>query len=153
MELLSTQHNINTQMSASEQFAVENAVNTYNKTLVQEGRKTSNELGKDDFLKLLITQLQNQDPTSPMENTEFISQMAQFSSLEQMTNMSTSFERMAAYINSSEAAGTLGKTVELNIGDTTVQGVVEGATRGENPQIIVNGMYYSMDKIKAVYAD
>ncbi len=153
MELLSTQHNINTKMSASEQFAVENAVNTYNKTLVQEGRKTSNELGKDDFLKLLITQLQNQDPTSPMENTEFISQMAQFSSLEQMTNMSSSFEKMAAFINSSEAANTLGKTVELEIGDASVQGVVEGATRGENPQILVNGMYYSMDKITAVYAN
>ena len=153
MELLSTQNSINTQLSASEQFAVENAVNTYNKTLVQEGRKTSNELGKDDFLKLLITQLQNQDPTSPMENTEFISQMAQFSSLEQMTNMSSSFAKMASFINSSEAASTLGKTVELNIGDATVQGIVEGATRGENPQILVNGMYYSMDKIRAVYAD
>ena len=153
MELLSTQNSINTQLSASEQFAVENAVNTYNKTLVQEGRKTSNELGKDDFLKLLITQLQNQDPTSPMENTEFISQMAQFSSLEQMTNMSSSFAKMASFINSSEAASTLGKTVELNIGDATVQGIVEGATRGENPQILVNGMYYSMDKIKAIYAD
>ena len=153
MELLNTQNNINTQMSSSDMFAVENAVNNYNKTLVQEGRQTSHELGKDDFLKLLITQLQNQDPTSPMENTEFISQMAQFSSLEQMTNMSSAFSKMAAYINSSEAAGTLGKTVELDIGDTTVQGVVEGATRGENPQILVKGMYYSMDKIKAVYAD
>jgi flagellar basal-body rod modification protein FlgD len=60
---------------------------------------------------------------------------------------------MASYINSSEAAATLGKTVELEIGDTSVQGVVEGATRGENPQIIVNGMYYSMDKIKAIYAN
>ena len=144
---------LNTQMTKSEQFAVENAVNNYNNTLVQEGRKTSNELGKDDFLKLLITQLQNQDPTSPMENTEFISQMAQFSSLEQMTNMSSSFARMAAFINSSEAASTLGKTVELNIGDANVQGIVEGATRGENPQILVNGMYYSMDKIAAIYAD
>ena len=153
MELLSTQNSINTQMSASEQFAVENAVNNYNKTLVVEGRKTSNELGKDDFLKLLITQLQNQDPTSPMENTEFISQMAQFSSLEQMTNMSSSFAKMASFINSSEATNTLGKIVELNIGDATVQGIVEGATRGENPQILVNGMYYSMDKIRAVYAD
>ena len=153
MELLSTTNSINTQLSASEQFAVENAVNNYNKTLVQEGRKTSNELGKDDFLKLLITQLQNQDPTSPMENTEFISQMAQFSSLEQMTNMSSSFAKMAAFINSSEAASTLGKTVELNIGDANIQGIVEGATRGENPMILVNGMYYSMDKIKAIYAN
>lgn len=153
MELLSTQNSINTQMSASEKLMVENEVNNYNKTLVVEGRKTSNVLGKDDFLKLLITQLQNQDPTSPMENTEFISQMAQFSSLEQMTNMSSSFSKMAAYISSSEATSTLGKTVELDIGDTNVQGVVEGVTRGENPQILVNGMYYSMDKIRAVYAD
>ena len=153
MELLNTQNSINTQMSASDKFMVENEVNNYNKTLVHEGRKTSNELGKDDFLKLLITQLQNQDPTSPMENTEFIAQMAQFSSLEQMTNMSSSFSKMAAYISSSEATATLGKTVELDIGDTNVQGVVEGATRGENPQVLVNGMYYSMDKIRAIYAD
>ena len=144
---------LNTQMRASEKLNVENQVNSYNKTLVQNGRKTSNELGKDDFLKLLITQLSNQDPTNPMENTEFISQMAQFSSLEQMTNMSTSFSKMASFINSSEAASTLGKTVELNIGDTTTTGIVEGATRGENPQILVNGMYYSMDKIAAIYAN
>ncbi|MBC6713865.1 flagellar hook assembly protein FlgD [Treponema sp. Marseille-Q3903] len=144
---------LNTQMNASEKLAVENQVNTYNKTLVNEGRKTSHELGKDDFLKLLITQLSNQDPTNPMENTEFISQMAQFSSLEQITNMSSSFSKMAAYIGSSEAVSTLGKTVELNIGDTTVTGIVEGAIRGESPQVLVNGMYYGMDKINAVYAD
>lgn len=144
---------INTQMSASEKLAVDNAVNLFNKSNVQNGRKTSNELGKDDFLKLLITQLQNQDPTSPMENTEFIAQMAQFSSLEQMTNMSTSFSKMASFINSSEAASTLGKTVELNVGDASVTGIVEGATRGENPQVLVNGMYYSMDKIAAIYAN
>jgi flagellar basal-body rod modification protein FlgD len=129
---------LNTQMSASEKLAVDNAVNTFNKSIVQNGRQVSNELGKDDFLKLLITQLSNQDPTSPMENTEFISQMAQFSSLEQMTNMSTSFSKMASFINSSEAASTLGKTVELNVGDASVTGIVEGATRGENPQVLVN---------------
>jgi flagellar basal-body rod modification protein FlgD len=140
-------------MSASEKLAVDNAVSTFNKSIVQNGRQVSNELGKDDFLKLLITQLSNQDPTSPMENTEFISQMAQFSSLEQMTNMSTSFSKMASFINSSEAASTLGKTVELNVGDASVTGIVEGATRGENPQVLVNGMYYSMDKIAAIYAN
>ena len=46
-------------------------------------------LGKDAFLQILITQLQNQDPTSPMDDKEFIAQMAQFSSLEQMQNMTT----------------------------------------------------------------
>ncbi|MFC0188891.1 flagellar hook assembly protein FlgD [Fictibacillus aquaticus] len=49
-------------------------------------------LGKDDFLRILITQLQNQDPSNPMQDREFIAQMAQFSSLEQMTNMNKTME-------------------------------------------------------------
>ncbi|MGN7478525.1 flagellar hook assembly protein FlgD [Solibacillus silvestris] len=51
-------------------------------------------LGKDAFLKILITQLQNQDPTSPMDDKEFIAQMAQFSSLEQMQNMTKAMENL-----------------------------------------------------------
>ena len=61
---------LNTQMSASEKIAVDNAVNFYNRANVQNGRKSSHELGKDDFLTLLVTQLQNQDPTEPMENNK-----------------------------------------------------------------------------------
>lgn len=60
-------------------------------------RKTGNsQLGKDEFLKILMAQLQNQDPTNPMKDNEFIAQMAQFSSLEQMTNMTTAFEKFAS---------------------------------------------------------
>ena len=57
--------------------------------------KTGNDiLGKDDFLKILMVQLQNQDPMNPMEDKDFIAQMATFSSLEQMTNMTKSIDKL-----------------------------------------------------------
>ncbi|MBD1224169.1 flagellar hook assembly protein FlgD [Virgibacillus halodenitrificans] len=60
----------------------------------QKTRTPSPELGKNEFLKILMTQLSNQDPTNPMDDREFISQMAQFSSLEQTTNMANSIEQL-----------------------------------------------------------
>ena len=57
----------------------------------RESTRNIGELGKDDFLQLLVTQLRYQDPLNPMEDKEFIAQMAQFTSLEQMQNMNTSF--------------------------------------------------------------
>lgn len=74
----------------------------------------SSSLGKDDFLKILMTQLQNQDPLNPMQDQDFISQMATFSSLEQMTNLNSSMDN---FIKSSQqnqfmqAATMIGKTV------------------------------------------
>ena len=151
MELNELTKNPSTTMTSTEKFAVDNAVNNFNKTNTANGRTASQQLGKDDFLKLLLTQLTNQDPTSPMEDTQFISQMAQFSSLEQMTNMNESFKKMVSVIISSQAASTLGKSVEIDIGDSTAKGMVEATSFGENPQVMVNGMYYDMAKIKAIY--
>ena len=142
---------LNTTMTSSEKFAVDNAVNNFNKANTVNGRTASQQLGKDDFLKLLITQLSNQDPTNPMEDTQFIAQMAQFSSLEQMTNMNESFNKMAAMINSSQAAATIGRTVDIDIGDTTEKEVIEATTMGTRPQVKVNEMSYQLDKTKAVY--
>lgn len=144
---------INTTMSAADKAAVDFAVNGYNKELGVKGRTVNHSLGKDDFLKLLIAQLSNQDPTSPIENTEFIAQMAQFSSLEQMTNMSAEFTKLAGVFRVSEASSMLGKTVELNVGDTTATGVVQAATREENPRVMVGGRYYTMDQISAIYGN
>jgi flagellar basal-body rod modification protein FlgD len=59
-------------------------------------KKDNGALGKDAFLQILITQLQNQDPTSPMDDKEFIAQMAQFSSLEQMQNMTKAMQDLLA---------------------------------------------------------
>jgi len=144
---------LNTVMSASDKAQLDRQVDLYNKSLASNGRVPTQELGKDDFLKLLLAQLQNQDPTSPMENTEFVAQMAQFSSLEQMTNMSQGFTKMANLMTSSQAINTIGRTVEINLGDTTTKGVVQAVTSGEVPQVMVNGMYYDMNKINAVYGD
>jgi len=59
---------------------------------VEVEKKDNQTLDKDDFLKLLVTQLQCQDPLNPMQDTEFIAQTAQFSSLEQMQNLNTTLE-------------------------------------------------------------
>jgi len=60
-----------------------------------DGAATSKELGKDAFMKLLVSQLQNQDPINPQSNEDFIAQLAQFSSLEQMENLNDSFLGLA----------------------------------------------------------
>lgn len=144
---------LNTRLSDQEMAKLNMQVDSFNKSITIEGRKVQRDLGKDDFLKLLITQLSNQDPTSPMENTEFIAQMAQFSSLEQMTNMNQEFARMNSMLVSSQAVGTIGKTVDITLGDTKTTGVVEAVTYGANPQVRVNNMYYDMKQISAVYGE
>jgi flagellar basal-body rod modification protein FlgD len=140
-------------MSATDQLYAKNTVDAFNKTLTVNGRQQSNQLGKDDFLKLLLAQLANQDPTSPMENTEFIAQMAQFSSLEQMTNMSTEFSRLANMLHSNEAINIIGKRVDIEEGALSLSGQVDGAVLGANPQVEINGMLYSMEAIKRVYSE
>lgn len=69
----------------------------------RDQRKTGPEtMGKDAFMKILIAQLQNQDPTNPMKDNEFIAQMAQFSSLEQTMNLASAFEKFAQAQNQSQ---------------------------------------------------
>ncbi|PKM80846.1 MAG: hypothetical protein CVU89_11935 [Firmicutes bacterium HGW-Firmicutes-14] len=70
-------------------------------------------LGKDDFLKLLITQLRYQDPLEPVDNKDFIAQMAQFSSLEQMANMSKGFENLAQLQESTLREYAIGQAINL----------------------------------------
>jgi len=124
-------------------------VDAFNKT-VNNGRISSKELGKDDFLKILITQLTHQDPTAPLEDKEFVAQMAQFSSLEQMTQMSQDFSRMAGMLASGQASSALGQAVEITDNGQTVSGVVKAVTRGDAPQVLVNGTYYGWDQVVKV---
>ena len=144
-------------MSPQEKMATQMQVDAENKKLAQElyQRNTmpSQSLGKDEFLKILLTQLANQDPTAPMEDKEFIAQMAQFSSLEQMTNMATDFAKMARMLRVTEASSALGKSVEINLENETVQGVVRAVTRDEMPSILVDGKFYEWDQVSAVFEE
>ncbi|MDR3167584.1 MAG: flagellar hook assembly protein FlgD [Treponema sp.] len=127
-------------------------VNDYNNTITQ-GKNPQQNLGKDDFLKILITQLAYQDPTAPMEDKEFIAQMAQFSTLDQMTSMANDFARITELIAGSEASNALGKSVELTEGEQIVRGPVKAVTRGAIPQVLVNGVYYQWDQVTRVFEE
>ena len=138
--------------SAEERIQLDQFVHDFNKS-ISPTRQASQSLGKDDFLKILITQLSYQDPTAPMENKEFIAQMAQFSSLEQMTNMAKDFSRLTAMITGTEASSALGKNVELIEGDHMVAGTVQAVTRGEIPQVLVNGAFYNWEQVVKVFSE
>ena len=74
----------------------------------------SNVLGKDDFLKMMIAQLQHQDPLNPMDGTAFTAQLAQFSSLEQLQNINTqltSFTQQQQALGNTQAVNFIGKKV------------------------------------------
>ncbi len=136
-------------LSMQEQSTIQSQVDAFNAAL-GNGREASNSLGKDDFLSLLITQLQNQDPTSPMEDREFIAQMAQFSTLEQMTNMSNGFAQVTNLINSSQALGLIGRQVEIVQGSSAITGKVTEVSTGDFPQVRVDGRYYDLDAVARV---
>jgi flagellar basal-body rod modification protein FlgD len=100
-------------------------------------------LGKDDFLKLLVGQLRNQDPMNPSSDTDFIGQMAQFSQLEQTTNMATANAELAAQQNGARAVALLGRSVTYPDAATGVSttGVVERVEwSGGLPTLTVGGV-------------
>ncbi|MDE6600611.1 MAG: flagellar hook capping protein [Lachnospiraceae bacterium] len=109
----------------------------------------SNTLDKDAFLQLLVAQMKYQDPLEPTSNTEYISQYATFSELEQMQNMSASMELF-------RASSLVGQTVLLKVRDsqgrvTNVQGNVDYVVYENNKAYLsVNGDLYSMDDLDTV---
>jgi flagellar basal-body rod modification protein FlgD len=76
-------------------------------------------LGKDDFLKLLVTQLKYQDPLKPTDQSQFMSQMAQFSTVEGINNLQSTLESMNESNAVSQAVGLIGKSVTYLADDGT----------------------------------
>ena len=145
------QQQISNTFSQSERNRIDEQVRSSNLENQQVyGRETKQVMDKDDFLKILIAQLQNQDPTKPMEDKEFIAQMAQFSSLEQMTNLSTGFEKLSGMLNSGQALGVLGKEVDVVVAGELFSGRVSEVTQGSFPQVLIDGTYYDFGDVQRV---
>jgi len=127
-----------------------NAINNSYTASTDTTRTTgSSELGKDEFLKLLVTQLKYQDPLSPMDNTEYVSQLAQFSTLEYMGNMSTGISNM-------EALNMTGKYITADYTDssgtvTEVSGIVDSVKLKDGKAVLlVEDKEISIDDVKEV---
>lgn len=97
-------------------------------------------LGKQDFLQLLIAQLKNQDPLQPSNDREFIVQLAQFNTLEQMERMNQTLSAMATLSSLGQAAGLLGQQVEGQGPAGPIRGVVTGVlVENGEPLVEVGG--------------
>ena len=121
---------------------VDPTTSTTSPTPTQLSRNTGGTLGKDDFLKLLVAQLQHQDPMSPMQDSDFMGQMASFSTLEQITNMAAANETIAQNLTANGAIGLIGRTVTYTGTDKLPHtGVVEKVTTaGGTPSLTVAGV-------------
>lgn len=107
-------------------------------------------LDKNSFLKLLVTQLSKQDPTNPMNDREFISQMAQFSSLEQMNNVANSMNKLRG----TQASQLIGKMVTGKdfVTEKPLQGIVTSAIYEPNGDVLlkVGGRFTKFDDVSSV---
>ena len=132
-------------------------------------RKTSSKNDSSMFLNLMLQQLKNQDPTQPTDNTEWLSQLAQYSSLEQMTQMNTGLTNCMNYISAmykdmsmnaeiTQTLSMVGKEVTITIPDkndssktTEVTGkVTEANFKDGTGKVKVNGEYYSISNITSI---
>ncbi len=115
----------------------------------KKAERNTGEMGKDEFLNLLVTQLQYQDPLEPMDDKAFIAQIAQFTSLEQMQNLNKSFDSYKAF-------SMIGKYVKANIADENgvpeiISGKVEGVSlNGGKTVLQVDGKDVELEKVLSV---
>jgi flagellar basal-body rod modification protein FlgD len=109
-------------------------------------------LGVNDFLKLITVQLQNQDPLKPMDDTQFISQMASFTNLQQTQTLTADFEAYSQQASINSANGMLGGYVTVaDAAFGTVTGQVT-SVKVENgtPKLLINGVPYDLNAVQSV---
>lgn len=116
-------------------------------------REPVQELDKNAFLQLFVTQLQYQDPTSPQDQSQFMSQMAQFTMLEQLTNVYTEVAGLSILQEMNQASSLIGRQVEVKDSEgALLTGQVEKVSFTDGfVQIYVDGNAYDLTKVTEVY--
>ncbi len=118
-------------------------------SLSSKAAGSNDSVNKDDFLQLLVAQMKYQDPMEPTDNTEWVSQYAQFTQVEELQNM-------AANMSLSRASSLVGQTVIMNVEDakgntTEIQGNVDYVSyEGGKAYLSIDGELYKMDDLKTV---
>lgn len=126
-------------------------INTSNASMYANKNKGTNgsSLDKDAFLQLLVTQMKYQDPLEPTSNTEYMSQLAQFSTLEEMQNLGHTFTQ-------SQAMSLAGQYVIMNVPDaagnySSISGLVDYVTMSNGDALLsINDQYYSIQYLDSV---
>jgi flagellar basal-body rod modification protein FlgD len=110
--------------------------------------------GQIDFTKLLMAQMQHQDPTSPTNPTDFVTQMAQFSSVQGITQLNQSIASLLALQGLTQGVGLIGKTVAYtSASGQKASGTVSAvAMVSGQPQLVINNVNVSMSQIQSIQA-
>lgn len=106
---------------------------------VTTANNQAGQINQQDFLRILLTQLTAQDPLKPMDNTAFVTQLAQFSQLEQAQEMSANLGQLLSVQTATQTVGLLGHTVQVTNGFGTVSGqVTDISLNGDTPVVTVH---------------
>jgi flagellar basal-body rod modification protein FlgD len=108
-------------------------------------RSTGNQLDKNAFLQILAAQLSHQDPLSSQDSSAYVSQMAQFSALEQMQNLNKAFDAIFFL----EAGGLIGRNITIiNESGEEITGMVQKVRMGDNgAKVMMNDIFYGLEQI------
>ncbi|MDC0156598.1 hypothetical protein OAK38_02405 [Verrucomicrobia bacterium] len=135
-----------------EAIAAASQSNPRSSALTEESSKKGSYMQMEDFLQLLTSQISNQDPLEPMKDTEFISQMANIASLEQMQQFTQGFESFADSQKDMVAQAYLGRIVSISEEGSEVSGLVDSVEKSEDGTIsvLVSGKSYDPQNITRV---
>jgi flagellar basal-body rod modification protein FlgD len=132
-------------------------VNSTSNTLYSEEKQDKSptqQLDKDAFLKILVSQLRYQNPLNPQDSSAFIDQVVQLTSVEQMTKLASNMQKMLDSQEFNRAVNLIGHDVTvLGQNEEIIQGAVEKITMVEGrPYLVIEGLEYSMDNLVSIAA-